>query len=55
MIIVPTVGRQVQQQLFTDALEQLAVLGEPINRVIEIDLVGGDVTYTLYDLPPSQP
>jgi len=37
------------------ALDELASLGEPVNRVLEVDLDGGEVTLTLYDLPPAAP
>jgi hypothetical protein len=48
--LIPAVNRVVQQKLFRAAL---AVIGEPVNRVIEVDLDGEDVTLTLYDLPPA--
>jgi predicted nuclease of predicted toxin-antitoxin system len=51
VIIIPNVGRVMQQQLFLGALEQLAAIGEPINQVLEVDLDGEDVTFALYDLP----
>ena len=52
VIIIPNTGRKMQQQLFKGALDELAVMGEPINRILEVDLDGEDVTFTLYDLPP---
>jgi len=39
--------------LFKAALDELAVIGEPVNRVVEVDLDGGEVTLTLYELPPA--
>jgi hypothetical protein len=42
------------QKLFQAALDELAVIGEPINRVLEVDLDGDDVTLTLYDLPATE-
>ena len=51
VILIPTVGRVQQQQLFRAALDELATLGEPINRVLEVDLADDDVTFALYDLP----
>jgi len=51
VIIVPNVNRAVQQQLFRGALDELARLGEPINRVLEVDIEGDDVTFNLYELP----
>jgi len=34
------VNRVVQQRLFKAALDELAVIGEPVNRVLEVDLDG---------------
>ena len=53
MILIPAVGRALQQRLFKAALDELATLGEPINRVLEVDLDGDEVTLTLYDLPSA--
>ncbi len=38
VILIPTVSCLVQQKLFRAALDELAVIGEPVNRVIEVDL-----------------
>ena len=51
VILIATVGRVLQQRLFKAALDQLAILGEPVNRVLEVDLDGDKVTFTLDDLP----
>jgi predicted nuclease of predicted toxin-antitoxin system len=51
IIIVPNVSRDAQSGLFDFALDQLSAIGEPINKVIEIDLDGDDFTYRVYDLP----
>jgi predicted nuclease of predicted toxin-antitoxin system len=51
IIIIPNVGRTVQQQLFRGAIDELSQLGEPINRVLEVDLDGDEVTFDAYDLP----
>ena len=51
VIIIPSVNRVEQQRLFHGTLDELARLGEPINRVLEIDIEGDEVTFTLYDLP----
>ena len=53
VILIPVVNRAVQQQLFKAALDELAVIGEPLNRVLEVDLDGEEVTLTLYDLPSA--
>jgi predicted nuclease of predicted toxin-antitoxin system len=54
VILIPAVSRAVQQQLFRAALDELAVLGEPVNRVIEVDLDGDEVTLAVYDWPSSE-
>ena len=55
VILLPNVGRDLQQRLFRAALDELATTGEPVNRVLEVDLDGDEVTLTLYDLPFSAP
>jgi predicted nuclease of predicted toxin-antitoxin system len=55
VILIPVVGRVLQQRLFSAVLDELASLGEPVNRVLEVDLDGDDVTFALYDLPPELP
>jgi hypothetical protein len=35
------------------ALDELAIIGEPVNRVLEVDLDAEEVTLTLYDLSPA--
>jgi predicted nuclease of predicted toxin-antitoxin system len=53
VVIIPNVGRLVQQQIFKVAIEVFKEKGEPINQVLEIDLDGDDVTLALYDLPKT--
>ena len=53
VILIPAVNRVMQQRLFRAALDELADIGDPINRVLEVDLDGEEVTLTLYDLPSS--
>ena len=53
VILIPAVDRLLQRKLFRAALDEFAVTGEPVNRVLEVELDGEDVTLTLYDLPPS--
>jgi hypothetical protein len=40
VILIPAVNRMVQQKLFRAALDELALIGEPVNRVLEVDLDG---------------
>jgi predicted nuclease of predicted toxin-antitoxin system len=53
IILIPVVDRTLQRKLFRAALDELAVIGEPVNRVLEGDLDGDEVTLTLYDWPPA--
>ena len=54
VILIPVVNRAVQQKLFRAALDELAIIGEPVNRVlVEVDLDGEEVTLTLYDWPAT--
>jgi predicted nuclease of predicted toxin-antitoxin system len=52
VIIIPSVGRLDQQRLFRGALDELARLSEElVNRGLEVDIDGDDVTFSLYELP----
>lgn len=51
IIIIPNVGRTMQQQLFRGALDELSELGEPINRVLEVNVDGDEVIFDAYDRP----
>jgi predicted nuclease of predicted toxin-antitoxin system len=51
VIIIPNVGGELQQRLFKGAIEQLALHGEPVNRVLEIDIDGESAVFEFYDLP----
>jgi predicted nuclease of predicted toxin-antitoxin system len=53
IILIPVVDRALQRKLFRAALDELGAIGEPINRVLEVDLDGEEVTIDLYDLPPA--
>jgi hypothetical protein len=52
---IPGLSSCLQQQLFRAALDELALIGEPVNQVLEVDLDGDDVTIVVYDLPPGEP
>jgi len=51
VIIIPRGNRMEQQRLFRGALEELSKFGEPINRVLEVDIEGDEMTFTFYELP----
>jgi predicted nuclease of predicted toxin-antitoxin system len=53
VILIRAVNRIVQQRLFRAALDELAIIGEPVHRVLEVDLDGDEITLTLYDWPSS--
>jgi predicted nuclease of predicted toxin-antitoxin system len=53
IILIPVVDRTLQRKLFRAALDELDVIGEPINRVLEIDLDGDEMTLALYDWPSA--
>jgi predicted nuclease of predicted toxin-antitoxin system len=55
VIIIPSVNRAQQQRLFLGALDELARFGEPVNRVLEVDIEGDEVTFKLYDFPADSP
>jgi hypothetical protein len=54
VIIIPNVNRVGQHGLFLTALEDLAKVGDLVNRVLEVDIDGDDVTFTVYDLPADE-
>jgi len=51
VILIPNVDGDMQQRLFSGAIEHLARYGEPVNQVLEVDLEGDEVTFTFYELP----
>jgi predicted nuclease of predicted toxin-antitoxin system len=53
VILLPNARREVQKKLFNDALAELAIIGEPINQVLEVGLDGQEVTFNLSDLYAS--
>lgn len=55
VILIPNADRTMQCCLCAAALDQLALFGEPVNQVLEVDLGGDDVTFALYDLPGKTP
>jgi len=53
IIIIPSVNRLVQQQLFRGALDELAKFGEPVNHVLEVDIEDGKAIFALYAFPAA--
>ena len=53
VIIIPSVNRVEQQQLFRGALDELAAFGGLVNHVLEVDIEDEEVTFNFYDLPPA--
>ncbi len=54
VILIPVVARELQRKLFLAALDELAVTGDPVNRVLEVDLNGDEISLMLYDWPPEE-
>jgi hypothetical protein len=44
----------LQEKLFRAAQDELAAIGEPVNRVLEVDLDRDEVTLAVYDWPPPE-
>jgi predicted nuclease of predicted toxin-antitoxin system len=55
IILIPNLGRILQQRLFTAALDELAILGEPVNPRARGRSRRRRCAFTLYDLPSSVP
>jgi len=53
LIIIPNINRAGQHRLFEEALAEITALGDLTNRVLEVDLKGGAMTFTLYNLPAA--
>lgn len=53
LIIIPSVRLELQKQLFAAALGHLTESGEPVNQVLEIDLDGDEVVFSVYELPDA--
>ena len=51
VIIVPNLKRLEQRLLFDLVLGELATLGESVNQVLEVDVDGEEIRFSLYDLP----
>jgi hypothetical protein len=45
------VKRLEQQRLFGLVVEELATLGDPVNRALELDIGGAEIVLSLYDMP----
>jgi len=53
VILVPNVVQERQVLLFREALKKLARCGDTVNKVLEVDIAGDDITLSLYDFPPE--
>jgi predicted nuclease of predicted toxin-antitoxin system len=54
VILVPNVVQEKQVLLFRVALKRLAELGDAINKVLEVDIAGDEITLRLYDFPVTE-
>ena len=55
VIIVPNVNRIEQTRLFRAALVRLTAVGEPVNRVLEIDVDENGIVFNFHELPREAP
>ena len=51
LIVVPNVARQTQLRLFRAALARLRVIGELVNKALEVGLDGDEVSFDEYEWP----
>jgi hypothetical protein len=51
VILIPVVSRDVQRRLFKAALDELAVIEEPVNRALEPEIVARRHRRDLFCLP----
>ena len=51
VILVPNVEREAQRRLFREALVRLRVIGELVNKALEVRLRGDDVIFDEYEWP----
>jgi predicted nuclease of predicted toxin-antitoxin system len=54
VILVPNVVLEQQILLFRAALKMLFQLGDAINKVLEVNIVGKEITLALYDFPAEK-
>jgi predicted nuclease of predicted toxin-antitoxin system len=54
VILVPNVVQEKQVLLFRTALKRLAELGDATNKMLEVNIVGNDITLRLYDFPVTE-
>ena len=50
VILVPNVERAVQLRLFRGALTRLRAIGDPVNKALEVDVVGDRISFAEYEL-----
>lgn len=53
VVIVPSVDRATEAQLFREALVRLIDVNDLVNKVLEVDFVSGGANVRIYDLPAS--
>lgn len=53
VILVPNVAQEKQVLLFRTALTRLTKSGDLINKLLQVDTFGDEISLTLYDFPPG--
>jgi predicted nuclease of predicted toxin-antitoxin system len=54
VILVPNVVQEKQVLLFREAMKRLARYGDAVNQVLEVGIVGEDITLTMHDYPVAK-
>jgi predicted nuclease of predicted toxin-antitoxin system len=53
VIVVPNVVQERQILLFREAMRRLAECDDTVNKVLEVDIKGADITLKLYEFPSA--
>jgi hypothetical protein len=53
VILLPNVPQEKQVLMFRVAIKKLAELDDAINKLLEVDIDGENITLRLYDFPPG--
>jgi predicted nuclease of predicted toxin-antitoxin system len=54
IVLLPSGDRETQKLLFAAPLKRLSIVGEPINKVVEVSVDGQDIIVNIYALPPTR-
>lgn len=54
VILVPNVVQEKQVLMFRVAIKRLTELDDTINKLLEVDIDGENITFKLYDFPSAE-